>query len=138
MAAEAPSMSTAAANMNESGAIPKEGSAKSRASRKGEGAEGAGGRSQARESVAKVSDMLTPDDVAEDIHPLHYAAAMGDKKALLAVLQSKTKETKDTVYTRDAFGRTALVYAVVGGKEACAELLLKNGADSNAVDNVRV
>ena len=81
------------------------------------------------------SDMLTPDDVAEEIHPLHYAAAMGDKKSLSLWLQRKDQRVN--AFTRDAFGRTALVYAVVSGKQACAEILLKSGADVNSVDNVR-
>lgn len=30
---------------------------------------------------------LTPETAAEDVNPLHYAAAMGDKKSLKAILE---------------------------------------------------
>jgi ankyrin repeat protein len=78
--------------------------------------------------------ILTPDEVAEDVHPLHYAAAMGDKKNLIQILSENNKA--NTVFSRDSYGRTALIYAVVSGKQACAEILLKSGADVNSVDQV--
>lgn len=81
------------------------------------------------------SAILTPDDVAEDINPLHYAAAMGDKKTLVYLLQQHS-DPRNSATSRDAYGRTALVYAVVSGKQSCAEILLKSGADVNATDNV--
>lgn len=85
-------------------------------------------------SIARRADSdLTPEGVAEDINPLHYAAAMGDKKTLAALLQQKGSDAN----SRDAYARTALVYAVVSGKQACAEALIKSGTDVNAVDSVR-
>lgn len=80
------------------------------------------------------SAILTPDDVAEDINPLHYAAAMGDKKTLVYLLQQNS-DPRNSATSLDAYGRTALVYAVVSGKQSCAEILLKSGADVNATDN---
>jgi ankyrin repeat protein len=86
-------------------------------------------------ATAAGSDLLTPDDVAEDINPLHYAAAMGDKKTLAALLLKKS-DPRNSPSSLDVYGRTALVYAVVSGKQACAEILLKSGTDVSAVDNV--
>ena len=36
-------------------------------------------------------DILTPEDAAEDINPLHYAAAIGDTKAVAKVLAGKQR-----------------------------------------------
>eukprot|EP00055_Hartaetosiga_balthica_P012879 m.63951 g.63951 ORF g.63951 m.63951 type:complete len:1091 (+) comp8095_c0_seq1:189-3461(+) len=73
--------------------------------------------------------MLTPGDLEEQVNSLHYAAAMGDKRGLVAALQSFD------VNLVDVFGRTALVYAVVADRMNCAEILIKAEVDVNGIDN---
>eukprot|EP00050_Salpingoeca_kvevrii_P014678 m.38845 g.38845 ORF g.38845 m.38845 type:complete len:1018 (+) comp5910_c0_seq1:136-3189(+) len=77
------------------------------------------------------ADPLTPDTAGEDVNPLHYAAAMGDKKALVAALASGDP---GLINQRDAYGRTALVYAVVSDNYSCADLLIQRGVDVNSSD----
>ena len=61
------------------------------------------------------------------------SAAVGDKKTLLSLL----KEGYDQgVHTRDSYGRTPLIYAIVSNKMSCFTLLLQQGSDIDTVDKV--
>ncbi len=86
------------------------------------------------------SMVLTPEEAGEAIHPLHYAAAMGDKKTVTSILAQfpNPADLAEQVNQRDAFGRTALVYAVVADRAPIVEILLKMGTDVNAKDRVSV
>ena len=73
--------------------------------------------------------VLTPEEAAEDINPLHYAAAMGDKQSLQEILATASKHDVNML---DIYGRTALIYAVVSDKLTCAEMLIRKGIDLDA------
>eukprot|EP01147_Barroeca_monosierra_P002707 gene2707-8117_t len=73
-------------------------------------------------------DVLTPNEAAGDVDPLHYAAGMGNRMELLSVLRNMTREQVNTV---DVYGRTALIYAITSNKSTCAELLILHGIDIN-------
>lgn len=93
------------------------------------------------------SAILTPETAAEDIYPLHYAAATGDRRLLQQLLDdapqvlqrrnSSAGQRRDPrAYTADALdglGRTPLVYAVVRDSLPCTELLLQRGGSINAI-----
>eukprot|EP00056_Hartaetosiga_gracilis_P012285 m.195543 g.195543 ORF g.195543 m.195543 type:complete len:1119 (-) comp13668_c0_seq6:1070-4426(-) len=81
------------------------------------------------EIEADPDEILHPAEVDSHVNGLHYASAMGDKKGLQDAL------AQEDVNVVDVYGRTALVYAVVGDKMSCVELLIKNQVDVNAVDN---
>ena len=86
-------------------------------------------------SATGSSDMLTPEEAAEEVHPLHYAAATGDKRGLQQLLDA-AGGGRAAVHERDLYGRTPLVYAVVSDRMACAELLIKRGTEVDMADQV--
>eukprot|EP00041_Stephanoeca_diplocostata_P027127 m.742593 g.742593 ORF g.742593 m.742593 type:complete len:1300 (-) comp23119_c0_seq3:98-3997(-) len=81
--------------------------------------------------------LLTPGQAGEEVHPLHYAASQGNKRAVSNLLHSMSEE--DQYYallnSQDALGRTALTYAAVSGKLGVVSLLIESGADVDAVDD---
>eukprot|EP00118_Oscarella_pearsei_P004764 m.20793 g.20793 ORF g.20793 m.20793 type:complete len:1170 (+) comp28085_c0_seq1:96-3605(+) len=61
---------------------------------------------------------------------LHTAAGRGDRRKLSSLVKQYG------VNHRDSFGRTALMYAVVGGHVKCCQMLIRQKADVNAVDRL--
>ncbi|CAJ1429315.1 unnamed protein product [Effrenium voratum] len=68
---------------------------------------------------------------SEGALPLHWAAANGHERLVLALLQ----ETGRSIHTRDGAGSTALHDAAWGGHLQVAEVLLQAGAAVNARDS---
>ncbi|KAM8934260.1 inversin [Pelodytes ibericus] len=62
--------------------------------------------------------------------PVHAAAVIGDKAALLRLIGS----ILTLIDQEDQLGRTPLMYTVLGDRRACAEALLSNGAQVNRSD----
>ena len=67
--------------------------------------------------------------------PLIRAARNGDVVELEGLLRAGVVGNPNTP---DALGKCALVYACEGGHQACAELLLRAGADPNHRGEVRI
>jgi ankyrin repeat protein len=65
----------------------------------------------------------------EKLHPLHQAAANGERSGVLENLVLMCG-----VDLRDSAGRTAAMYAIVGKQIRCLNLLLRCGADVNTTD----
>ncbi|KAL9957900.1 hypothetical protein ACROYT_G034855 [Oculina patagonica] len=63
--------------------------------------------------------------------PLHAAAVNGNKSLLQRLLQ---EDDRGLINKGDQFGRTPLVYSVLGDRLDCAELLLKAGANVSECD----
>lgn len=63
--------------------------------------------------------------------PLHAAAVNGNKSLLQRLLQ---EEERSLINNGDQFGRTPLVYSVLGDRLDCAELLLKAGGNVGSCD----
>eukprot|EP00730_Choanoeca_flexa_P014290 TRINITY_DN6199_c0_g1_i2.p1 TRINITY_DN6199_c0_g1~~TRINITY_DN6199_c0_g1_i2.p1 ORF type:complete len:1079 (+),score=236.47 TRINITY_DN6199_c0_g1_i2:90-3239(+) len=98
-------------------------------------------------NFAEVSaEILTPEGAEQDAYPLHYAAAVGDTKAVSKILAGKQRKSakqakggsrkvpKIEPNAQDSFGHTALVYAVISNKMSCVDVLLKKGASPNVTD----
>ncbi|XP_032218348.2 inversin [Nematostella vectensis] len=67
--------------------------------------------------------------------PLHAAAVNGNKSLLQRLLQEAFAEGDASIIdTEDRFGRTPLVYSILGDRVECAEVLLKNGASVSHPD----
>ncbi|XP_063288600.1 inversin [Pelobates fuscus] len=62
--------------------------------------------------------------------PVHAAAVTGDKATLLRLIGSNSGLTDQ----EDQLGRTPLMYSVLGDRKACAEALLRHGAQVNRCD----
>lgn len=76
-----------------------------------------------------------------EINPLHYAAAIGDRRAVQEMLRLAAEgvainadQPPQTVHTRDPYGRTPLIYAVISDRLTCAKALLEAGSSVNDVD----
>jgi kinesin family protein 3/17 len=61
-------------------------------------------------------------------NPLHEAAVKGDRSVVKTLIATYGLECTDVI------GRTPLMYAVIGNKTKCCELLLRGGADPEAQD----
>ena len=100
-------------------------------------------------SVMNKETVNFPQGSSTDMHPLHYAAASGDKKALAEQI-SALPQSQDTVemvlgteklFRRegidvvDSEGRTPLMHAVHNGKLHAAKMLVENGANVNLTAN---
>ena len=96
------------------------------------------------------SPVALPHGGSHGMHPIHYAAASGDKKALAEILSAlpvsqdsaemvpgfdRTCWREGVDSPRDSEGRTALMHSVHGGHADCVKLLVEAGADLNAVTN---
>lgn len=81
--------------------------------------------------------LLTPGQAGEEVHPLHYAASQGNKRAVSNLLHSMGDENQyySLLNSQDALGRTALTYAAVSGKLGVVTLLTESGADIDMVDD---
>ncbi|XP_073456490.1 inversin [Aquarana catesbeiana] len=62
--------------------------------------------------------------------PIHAAAVTGDKASLLRLIGSNS----DLIDQEDQLGRSPLMYSVLGDRRACAEALLRCGAQVNRSD----
>lgn len=70
-------------------------------------------------------------DVVRDLHPSHLAAYFGLQRTLETLLETEKPDYRDTA------GRTPLHWAARQGHTSTTKLLLDNGAEVDAVDNVR-
>ena len=96
------------------------------------------------------STMAFPQGASHSMHPIHYAAANGNKKELEEIL-SALPISQDPVemvlgtdrmcrregvdLPRDSEGRTALMHAVHNGHVDCVKVLVEAGADLDAITN---
>jgi ankyrin repeat protein len=87
----------------------------------------------AREAAEKKMKIFESHN-APALHPkppqfsmLHAAAITGDKQNLVKLLNSSYFGS-NTVDLRDKYGRTPLIFSVLGDHSECAEALLKAGA----------
>ena len=82
-----------------------------------------------REATERQS--LVPDELVDAVGtPLHHAAILGDKAAVIALMRNRS----DLVNFGDIDDRTPLHYAVENANHAAIAALLKGGADPNAED----
>lgn len=109
-------------------------------------------------SVRSTSDlpqsqsMNFPNGNSTDMQSIHYAASIGDKKALAEILstlpvQQDTKEKvlsgdrmcrRQGIDVRDSEGRTAFMHAVHNNHTDCVKLLAKQGANVNGIADGKV
>lgn len=68
------------------------------------------------------------------IHPkpaqfsiLHATAITGDKEMLQKLLKSSYLDIKINIDLRDKYGRTPIIFSVLGDNSECTDLLLKVG-----------
>lgn len=81
-----------------------------------------------------ISDLSTSPDVAS-LGTLHLAAVNGNKSTIASLLKEcHSEEYRYDVNEGDTYGRTALVYTVLGDWYECAELLLRHGASVSQED----
>eukprot|EP00049_Salpingoeca_infusionum_P011058 m.190660 g.190660 ORF g.190660 m.190660 type:complete len:1154 (-) comp14825_c2_seq2:960-4421(-) len=86
-----------------------------------------------------MEDLLAaPFAEGEEVNPLHYAAATGNKKAVQQLLKDHSEQDEDGgeafLNVKDTYGRTALIYAVVSGNVPCAEVLVRKGINVDEPD----
>ncbi|XP_018417323.1 PREDICTED: inversin [Nanorana parkeri] len=74
--------------------------------------------------------MNSPPKGSSLASPVHAAAVTGDKATLLRLIGSNS----DLLDQEDQLGRTPLMYSVLGDRRACAEALLRCGAQVNRLD----
>ncbi|KAM3910534.1 inversin [Leptodactylus fuscus] len=74
--------------------------------------------------------MSSPPQGSSLASPVHAAAVTGDKATLLRLIGS----SPDLTDQEDQLGRTPLMYSVLGDRRACAEALLRHGAQVNHSD----
>ena len=106
-------------------------------------------------SVKGISDMPMsetmnfPQGSSQDMHPIHYAAANGNKKLLseilsvLPIMQDPVEMVLGTnrmckregVDVMDSEGRTALMHAVHNDRIQCVKLLAEAGANVNGTSS---
>jgi ankyrin repeat protein len=81
--------------------------------------------------TAEVDESMQ-DKTSQGWSALHLAAAYGNFGTLHWLLQSQPK----SIDARSTTGCTPLIIAAMYGKALCVELLIRAGADMNAVDNL--
>ncbi|KAM5146706.1 inversin [Mantella aurantiaca] len=74
--------------------------------------------------------MNSPPQGSSLASPVHAASVTGDKTTLLRLIGSNS----DLIDQEDQLGRTPLMYSVLGDRRACAEALLRCGAQVNRSD----
>ncbi|XP_072287694.1 inversin [Pyxicephalus adspersus] len=74
--------------------------------------------------------MNSPPQGSSLASPVHAAAVTGDKSTLMRLISSNS----DLIDQEDQLGRTPLMYSVLGDRRACAEALLRCGAQVNRSD----
>lgn len=101
------------------------------------------------EVLPEKQPMNFPPSSSTDMHPLHYAAATGNKKTLsellsiLPIIQDPVEMVLGTekmckregVDIRDSEGRTPLMHAVHQDHIQCVKLLAESGANVNSIAN---
>lgn len=99
--------------------------------------------------LPEIQPMNFPVGSSQDMQPIHYAAATGDRKALseilagLPVTQDPVEMVlgtdklckKEGVDVRDSEGRTPLMHAVHNDQLQCVKMLAEAGANGNATAN---
>ena len=79
---------------------------------------------------------LSPTEAEQEVAPLQSAASKGNKRAVGEILTQAERSGKlfDVVNSKDALGRTALIYGAVSAKLPVMTLLVDRGALVNEID----
>lgn len=76
-------------------------------------------------STKKNDDMCLIHPKPAQFSILHATAITGDKEMLQKLLKSSYLDIKDNIDNRDKYGRTPIIFSVLGNNYECTDLLLK-------------